>query len=403
MTRHFTFVRPNLFKYRKVIFIIFAILFVTAYPLFRISEYLSAYFLIDMKYRAGDEVVVDYKPQIKVYDNYFDDHKVNFTEIMVRHINEAQNQIYASIYSFNLGDIRDALAKASDRGVDVTIIYNANRSLKFEAFLGNKKKKFTVFYAGVENEPEDHYSMHHKYMIVDPGLPSEILLTGPWNWSHFQEDLDPNILLEIKDPEIIESYVEETKRILRGNYGYKKFRDLNYIPWDKKITYSNDEVTEIWISPGRKKNSIESRIIDLIDEANQTIDVGITIFNSDIIARKLIGKAKEGVEVRIVIDVQSNENDESIIPWVKEKISKENLNNITIYEGGTRATEENPDYSIFHYHNLIIDNEIVLTSTANWTYGGFFLNDENTLIFYSENVAEQFTELFEKYLDYLNK
>ena len=59
-----------------------------------------------------------------------------------------------------------------------------------------------------------------------------------------------------------------------------------------------------------------------------------------------------------------------------------------------------PEYSIFHHNYLIVDNQVVLTGTANWTYGGFFFNDENTLIFYSEDIAQQFTAEFAEYLDH---
>ncbi len=52
---------------------------------------------------------------------------------------------------------------------------------------------------------------------------------------------------------------------------------------------------------------------------------------------------------------------------------------------------------------MIIDDEVVLTGTANWTAGGFFRNDENTLVIHSSNTARIFSSIFDKYLMYLNE
>jgi phosphatidylserine/phosphatidylglycerophosphate/cardiolipin synthase-like enzyme len=186
------------------------------------------------------------------------------------------------------------------------------------------------------------------------------------------------------------------------DYGERKFRDSYYLPWDKKIIYPNGDFVEIWWSPGRKEYSIQSRIIDLIKNAEETIDVGVTIFDSNSIASNLIKKAKEGVRIRIIVDQLTIDDENSNIPALKEKIEDLHLDNIEIIKGGTAETAENPVYSIYHHHDIIIDNKIVLSGTANWTYGGFFLNDENFLIFYSPEIAQKFTKMFEEYLDYKN-
>jgi phosphatidylserine/phosphatidylglycerophosphate/cardiolipin synthase-like enzyme len=376
-----------------------------AYPLKLASQYLSSSVLLDESLKPQNTLTVDYNYDLEVYNN-IDQNVPTFSQLVNRQIDEAQESIYIAIYSFNIDSIRTSLFQAAFRGVDVHLVYNRDMKESLEPFLGFALPAFNVSYVGTEKsgeEEEDYYNMHHKFIIVDPGTEKEVLLTGPWNWSYFQQDSDPNILLQIKDPEIIDSYFNEFKRLEKGNEGVNKFNDWNYIPWEKKITYANGDSVEIWWSPGRMKNSVFNKIIELMENAEEKIDVGITLIDSKLIAKKLIEKAKEGVAVRIIVDTNQINRGEAIIPWMREKIAAENIQNIEIFEGGEKPAEDTQIYAIFHHQNMIVDNKIVLTGTANWTSGGFVRNDENTLIFYSEKTAMQFEAIFEKYLTRLTK
>lgn len=399
MTRRSSLIRPSLKRYKKYFLMLMGFLLVTAYPVYLLSSDLSAHFIIEHQYSPNFEVNVDYDLYFKVYENINND--VNFTKKVVEKIDNAQKEIYVAIYSFNIEAIRDALVKASERGVKVIVYYHYSKSYKMDEFLGDAKDKLEVRYVARFQNDENYYNMHHKFMIVDPDLETRTLLTGPWNWSHYQEDLDPNILIETHDKEIIDSYMEETGRISRGFSGYFKFRDLTYLPWDKLINYPNGDFIEIWWSPGRNANSIEGRVIALIKEANNKIDISMTQFDSYQIAKWLIRQSKAGVKIRMIVNANTIEDEQSIVPWFKEKIKESNLN-IEVFEGGTFPTEEKPRYSIFHHHNMIIDDKITFTSTANWTFGGFFANDENSMVISSKEITKDFQNIFDNYLNYLN-
>ena len=401
MQRSISLVRPSLKKYRNYIIGITAFLLATAYPGYLLSQELSAHLIIEKLYRAGEEVTVDYDVDLKIYENIIETNDYSFTERVLNEINNAEEAIYVAMYSFNLEEARDALVKARNRGVKVVLYYPYAKSDTLDEFLGDAKEKLDVRYIGKYESEEDYYHMHHKFMIVDPSKNKRSLLTGPWNWSHYQQDLDPNILIETHDQEIIASYMNELNRIDRGLSGYNKFRDFAYVPWDKQITYPNGDYVEVWWSPGRKTNSIESRALTLINDANETIDIGMTLFDSYRISRSLINKAKNGVKVRLIVDINTKYDDSSNVKWLQNKIVENNLEKyFEIYDGGGLATEDQAAYIIFHHHNMIVDNEFVLTSTANWTHGGFFLNDENTLVIKNQETAVRFTEIFNNYLKF---
>lgn len=399
MEKYSNLIRPALKQYKKQIIILIFALIITAYPLYLLSQYISSFFVIEIEYRPANEISVDYNLDVSVYDNQNDTSK--FSNIVIENIANAKEEIFIAMYSFNIVEIRDALLEASKKGVRVTIMYNLDRKWEFDQFFPSDVENLEIQYFPKVIYPDDNYHMHHKFMIVDPGTDNEVLLTGPWNWSYYQEDLDPNFLMVIHDTEIIESFKREIDRLSRITFGYEKFRDLVYMPWDKKITYPNGNMVEVWFSPGRLENSVQTRIIDVIETAEESIDIGITIFDSTSIANKLIQKAKEGIPVRIVVNATTVDKEDSIIPWLRNLINEEEIENISIYEGGTRPTEEQPKFSIYHHNLIIIDNKIVVTGTENWTFGGFFSNDENILIFYSNTVAKKFYNIYNDYLNFI--
>ncbi len=398
MKKRSTSIRPDFLKFKKRVLIAFMLIVLSAYPLYLLSSLVSQFFVIQIEYRPGEEVFADGEIEFELYDNFDDTN--SFGNVVIDEVKRAKEEIYIAMYSFNMTEIRDVLLEAEDRGVKILLIANKSRMPEFQEFFKDAGDDFDIVYLPMFKEPDDNYNMHHKFMVVDPNLKSAVLLTGSWNWSYLQEDLDPNLLMKIGNKEIINSYMDEVERLKRGNFGYGKFRDLLYIPWAKVIEYSSGEKVEIWFSPGRRENSMQTRIVNLIKESDKSVNIGLTIFDSHTIAKNLLDKAKEGVKVRIIVNAASLAGSDSMIPWLRTKIDEYGLKNFEIYEGGTLPTEETPEYSIFHHNYLIIDDEIVLTGTANWTYGGFFFNDENILVFYSEKIADDFNWRFEKYLEH---
>jgi phosphatidylserine/phosphatidylglycerophosphate/cardiolipin synthase-like enzyme len=159
----------------------------------------SAFLLIEPEYRERSEIEVDYDLDVEIYKNFFNEtDEIKLSEVIINHIDRANHEIHIAMYSFNHQAILDALERASDRGVKVTIFYNIVNNAAFNDLIADVKDKFNIIYIG-KFRLFSNYVMHHKFMIVDPYSPEKVLLTGPWNWSYLQEDIDPNILLKITD------------------------------------------------------------------------------------------------------------------------------------------------------------------------------------------------------------
>lgn len=416
-------------KYNKVLVAAGLGLMLLAWPAYHVSRYFLIDDIFNIPVAPSEQIDSTDELKIKVYDNFKDLENVDFKQIILDKINNSKEDIVIAMYSFNMEEVKQALVAAAKRGVKIRIAYEYSNSADFDAFIKDAADFVEVKYIGVKNDGS-HYHLHHKYAIFD----HKELVTGSWNWSYFQQNLDPNVLLEVSNREIVDSFYSEFNRIWSGNYGRRKFFDWAYVPWMETVKFAGSSV-EVWFSPGKLRHSVQDRIIQLIKNAQREINIAMTIMDSRNIANELLAKASEGVQVNLIVDIKTAGNFDSQYRFLKDRIESGNLGvNFHIYLGGTMPTETGtaeitgqeainnqaipspetsqslaadilgippdvPDfYSIFHHHNMIVDGKVVVTGTANWTYGGFFLNDENFLVISDSGIAADFNRIFEAYL-----
>ena len=373
-----------------------------ALPLSQFSNWFSTNIFNDPTIEPVRHLTSEEALDLKVYDNFAHGTPAqNFQKILIEAIDGAQREIKIAIYAFNIEEIKEALLRAQQRGVKITLLYAHVNGAAFEEFWDEAREKIPPIYIG-GNIPSTNYSMHHKFMLVDPGQPGQKLYTGSWNWSYLQEDLDPNILLETDNAEIIESYGREFQRLLENKNGFNKFRLGDFRPWSDLIDFPDGSQVEVWFSPGRERYSIQNRILDLIRESETSIDVANTIVDSTFIGAALVSRALDGVRVRVIFDQLNLVPEISIYNYLQKRKDLHGLDNLELIIGGQATANSVGQYSIFHHHNLIVDERVVLTGTANWSFGGFFLNDENFLVIRNANVAAEFSKSFDNYLDYLS-
>ena len=123
---------------------------------------------------------------------------------------------------------------------------------------------------------------------------------------------------------------------------------------------------------------VQNRILTALDNARVSIRVLMAWFTNDVLFNKLLEKHKEGIDVQCAIfDDGVNKKygvNIDLIPNVKIKKGK---------RGG-----------LMHDKFCVIDNQIVITGSYNWTNNAEFRNDENVTI---ENDPVQATRFSEEY------
>ncbi|MDV3953607.1 phosphatidylserine synthase [Elizabethkingia anophelis] len=169
----------------------------------------------------------------------------------------------------------------------------------------------------------------------------------------------PNIIENIKEFLIDEGYtIEETN----GRYSIQ----------GAIIIKSKPVVNEAHFQ------DIQNRILKALDDAKVSITVVMAWFTNETIFQKLIEKSKQGVDVKLAIfDDGINRKhgvDVSQLPHVKLK-------------RGLRG-------GLMHNKFCVIDNQIVITGSYNWSDNAEFKNDENITI---EHDTEQATKYSVEY------
>ncbi len=221
--------------------------------------------------------------------------------------------------------------------------------------------------------------------------------------------------------------------------GDGKLRTIEPLPQHPKIqVYMNQSEANYYTDPYRNKtrlgDNIEQVIIDAIKGAKRSVDVAVQEFRLPGIAKAMIEKRNQGVRVRLIIE---NTYNKGYSEYTKEEIARfterekgkyedflafADLNKdgvISREEALERDTipmikEARLDYiddtadgtkgsGLMHHKFTIVDEEIVLTGSANYTMSDMHGdannmetvgNANNFVVIKSPEVAKYFTEEF---------
>jgi phosphatidylserine/phosphatidylglycerophosphate/cardiolipin synthase-like enzyme len=136
---------------------------------------------------------------------------------------------------------------------------------------------------------------------------------------------------------------------------------------------------ETYFSPD---DGTADEIIALIQAAEESIHFAAFSFTSDDLAATLIERAADGVEVSGVFEeeqVRSNQGGEF------DRLSAAGLD---------VRLDGNPDN--MHHKFFVIDEQIVITGSYNFSRSAEERNDENTLVIHNVEIAKQYLDEFKR-------
>ncbi|XP_050465042.1 uncharacterized protein LOC126858607 isoform X2 [Cataglyphis hispanica] len=122
------------------------------------------------------------------------------------------------------------------------------------------------------------------------------------------------------------------------------------------------------------------RIIDYLDSATDTLDICMYFFTCLPLVKAIIHAHKKGVVVRIVLDESMTQNDGS--------------QTMCFYKEGIKPKFKQLDV-LMHHKFVIIDNNILITGSTNWTMAAFFGNFENLMVTNESGLVKPFINEFE--------
>ncbi|XP_018405489.1 PREDICTED: mitochondrial cardiolipin hydrolase [Cyphomyrmex costatus] len=123
------------------------------------------------------------------------------------------------------------------------------------------------------------------------------------------------------------------------------------------------------------------RIIHYLDFATYTLDVCIYFFTFPELAEAIIKAKNRNVIVRIIMEESMGRNDNSQL--------------MNFYKEGIKPISKQLDV-LMHHKFVIIDNNILITGSINWTKSAFFGNFENVIVTNESAIVKPFINEFER-------
>ena len=125
--------------------------------------------------------------------------------------------------------------------------------------------------------------------------------------------------------------------------------------------------------------NIENQVLSVLDKARVSIHVAMAWFTNQKIADKLVEKYKEGLDVKVV----------SFVHPVNSRFGV-NIDSIThkVIRGTKGGT--------MHDKFCVIDNQIVITGSYNWSVTAENKNDENSNVIYDNDNASNYSVEFRR-------
>jgi phosphatidylserine/phosphatidylglycerophosphate/cardiolipin synthase-like enzyme len=285
------------------------------------------------------------------------------SDYLVEAIDGARVTIDIAAYNFNLWSIRDALINASKRGVKVRMVMESDNmdNREIRDLLDND-----IQIVGDQQEG----LMHDKFMIID----REEVWTGSMNFTVGGAYKDNNNLIRIRSSQISDLYSAEFEQMYSQRlFGITK-DPINRIDQTNPDTLGID----VLFSP---KGDVESNTISIIQNAKTSVIFLLYSFTLDDIGTELINKSREGLIVRGVMDQD-------------QAYSNQGTEFYMLHDAGIDVKLDG-NVNLMHHKVIIIDNEIVITGSYNFSNNAETRNDENVVIITDSRIAAQFLNEFE--------
>ena len=282
---------------------------------------------------------------------------------LVEAIDAADRTVEMAIYDLDLDDVRDALLRAYGRGVAVRLVVESD-NLDTPAL-------HDLISAGIPVVADGRPPlMHDKFTVIDGGE----VWTGSMNYTVNDAYFNDNNLIRLQDPAVAMIYAAEFDEMFLES----RFGALSGAAVEARGLELPDGRLEVYFAP---EDGAARRIVELIEGARQSVVFLAFALTSEEIAGALAAKAAEGVEVRGVMDAGQAGNLGS-------------RDQELLQAGVEVRLDGNPDR--MHHKVIVIDGEIVITGSYNFSRSAETHNDENLIVLHDPAAAAAYLEEFER-------
>lgn len=367
--------------------------------------------------------------------------------VLINQINTAKKSVFVAVQELRLPLLAKALIEKKKAGVDVRVVlendynfdvttqresedneHDASRVQDLHVFVdlnGNGKferneleTRDAIYMLKQAKIPiiDDTFDassgsglMHHKFVIVD-GV-STVVSSANFTMSCVHGDItapesrgNANSMIVVQSAEFAKIFTEEFRQLWgngkRGNFGLNKTAR-----GPQTVTVRGVKLT-VQFSPTSRRYQWEESVNGLIAQhlakSTQSIKALLFVFSDQELANVMEKRQNAGAKIGVIIEPKFAFRDYSEL---LDMLGLEMLNARCNYEPNNRPwkkpTREAGMASlrrgdVLHHKFAVIDNQVVVMGSQNWSDAANFINDETLVVIEGKGVSEQYTKEYER-------
>ncbi|MGH2620302.1 MAG: phospholipase D-like domain-containing protein [Anaerolineales bacterium] len=286
-------------------------------------------------------------------------------EVLAAAIDAADQSVDLAVYELELWSVTDALVRAHSRGVTVRLVTESDNLGQTEI---QSLEAAGIQVRGDERDP----LMHDKFVIIDGAE----LWTGSMNLTVGSAYRSNNNLLRVSSTWLAEQYRREFEEM----FVLDMFGALSLPELEIPGSLIEGVRVEVRFSPDDR---VAERIVELIGGAQRSIQIMAYNLTLDEISDAILDRAQAGVLVQGVFDKGQAKNQGSDV----ERLAQAGLD---VWLDGSPG--------LMHHKVIVIDGELLITGSYNFSRSAEERNDENVLFLFSPELADQYRLEFERVL-----
>ncbi|MFB3066303.1 MAG: phospholipase D-like domain-containing protein [Planctomycetota bacterium] len=289
---------------------------------------------------------------------------------IVGFIDGAKRKLDIAVQELDNREIADAIIRAKQRKVNVRLVLEGDylkvdkpRPKPFQS--GGKNEANRILHDAILRSAIQVHSdfnpkiFHQKFIVRDKSA----VLTGSTNFTDTGVTKNLNHLVEVHDRKVAKAYTQEFKEIQNGRFGKLS---LSHGPVPKNVTVSGLR-TRVLFAPDHNP---EMEIMKQMLKAKRRIDFAIFTFSkSSGIDDTMIALAKKG-KIKIRGALESSAANQK---WAATR---------PVRNAGAQLWRVPKGNGVgkLHHKLMVIDDQVVIAGSFNYTGPANLFNDENILV-----------------------
>ncbi|MCX7633684.1 MAG: phospholipase D-like domain-containing protein, partial [Turneriella sp.] len=207
--------------------------------------------------------------------------KPEFDVRLSEFIDGARKEVYWAMYGFYRENIKNAVLRAVQRGLDVQLAGDAGTYANGEVGYVQFEDLLRRYPNAKLVSGNSQSIQHNKFCVID----RRYVMTGTGNITDSEIDRNYNVWVIIESKELAEDFIREHQQMMNGRFGHAKDR-----PDYNNVFDVGGVKVEAYFSP---HEDAMSRFLQAVAEAQHNIYFAIFAFTHDALGRLLIQKHKQ--------------------------------------------------------------------------------------------------------------